>query len=74
MIEVEIRASGIKLGQFLKLAGAVAMGSDAKVRVQANEVKVNGIIETRRGKKLNCGDRIEIAGNIYVVVQAGQLP
>jgi ribosome-associated protein len=74
MIEVEIRESGIKLGQFLKLAGAVDMGSDAKVRVQAGEVKVNGIIETRRGKKLNYGDRIEIAGNIYVVVQEGQLP
>ena len=74
MIEVAIRVPGIKPGQLLKLAGAVDQGSDAKLRVQTGEVKVNGIIETRRGKKLNFGDQIEIDGNIYVVQQEGQLP
>ena len=69
MIEVEIREQGIKLGQFLKLAGAVDRGSDAKIRVQAGEVKVNGTVETRRGRKLNLGDQIEIDGKYYVVAE-----
>ena len=69
MIEVEIREQGIKLGQFLKLAGAVDRGSDAKIRVQAGEVKVNGTVETRRGRKLNFGDQIEIDGKNYMVAE-----
>ena len=73
MIEVEIRESGIKLGQFLKLAGAVDRGSDAKIRVQAGEVKVNGDIETRRGRKLNFDDQIEIDGKLYAVTESVEI-
>ena len=71
MIEVEIREPGIKLGQFLKLAGAVDKGSDAKIRVQGGEVKVNEVIETRRGRKLNFGDQVEIDGKLYGVIDGG---
>ena len=42
----------IKLGQLLKLANMVSSGVEAKIVIQNGEVKVNGEIDTRRGKKI----------------------
>ena len=42
----------------MKLAGLVESGVDAKIVIQNGEVKVNGEVETRRGKKLHEGDII----------------
>ena len=53
----------IKLGQALKAAGLVESGVDAKFSIQDGLVKVNGQVETRRGKKLVAGDVIEFDGN-----------
>ena len=53
----------IRLGQALKAAGLVEMGSDAKGFIQDGEVKVNGETETRRGRKLYDGDVFTFAGN-----------
>lgn len=50
----------IKLDQFLKLAQVVASGGQAKQLIQAGLVKVNGEVETRRGRKLRHGDVILI--------------
>ncbi|MDB5388738.1 MAG: hypothetical protein JWM11_4384 [Planctomycetaceae bacterium] len=50
------------LDQFLKLRGAVGTGGEAKVMIQSGEVKLNGQIETRRRKKLQKGDIVEIDG------------
>ena len=52
----------IKLGQALKAAGVVESGVDAKFAVQDGLVKVNGQIETQRGKKLVAGDLVEFDG------------
>ncbi|MDO5348244.1 MAG: RNA-binding S4 domain-containing protein, partial [Bacillota bacterium] len=52
MQEITIRDEFIKLGQAMKLAGLVESGVDAKIVIQNGEVKVNGEVETRRGKKL----------------------
>ncbi len=52
----------IKLDQFLKMKGIVESGGQAKVLIQAGEVKVNGQIETRRGRKLIKGDRVVTMG------------
>ena len=41
MQEVRIRDEYIKLEQAMKLAGAVSMGSEAKMVIQAGEVLVN---------------------------------
>ena len=46
-----IRDEFIKLGQALKAAGFVESGVDAKFAVQDGLVKVNGQVETARGKK-----------------------
>jgi ribosome-associated protein len=50
----------LDLGRFLKLHGWAQSGGEAKRRIQAGEVKVNGEIERRRGRKLERGDRIEM--------------
>ena len=49
----------ITLGQFLKLAGLVDTGGDAKMLVGTGCVTVNGEVETRRGRKLWPGDTVE---------------
>jgi ribosome-associated protein len=68
MIEVKINTEIIKLDSFLKWCGAVSLGSEAKIYVQDGQVKVNGEVETRRGKKLTYGDTVEFAGEIYKIV------
>ena len=42
----------IKLGQVLKATGLVDSGVVAKEVIQNGEVKVNGEVDTRRGRKL----------------------
>ena len=51
---------GITVGQALKASNLVGSGGEAKVLVQAGEVRVNGEVETRRGRKLKEGDVVEV--------------
>jgi ribosome-associated protein len=59
---VPIREDVIRLGQFLKLADLVDMGSDVRPLVQEGEVLVNGEVETRRGRQLVRGDVVTVGG------------
>lgn len=70
MDTVEIRPGEefIKLGQALKKAGLVESGVEAKIIVHDGLVKVNGEIDTRRGKKLVPGDEVEFDGNSFKIV------
>ena len=52
--------TGTTLGQALKAASLVGSGGEAKVLIQAGEVLVNGEVETRRGRKLEAGDVVEV--------------
>ncbi len=56
METIKLRDEYIKLGQALKAAGLVDSGVMAKDVIQNGEVKVNDIIDTRRGRKLYAGD------------------
>ena len=70
--QVPVRDEVIRLGQFLKLAGVVDTGGEAKARIQAGEAKVNGEVEIRRGRQLVPGDLVEFGGEILeIVVKAG---
>lgn len=62
MESVPIRDDMIRLGQFLKLADLIASGSEAKAVLAAGEVRVNGEVETRRGRQLRRGDVISRFG------------
>lgn len=57
----------IKLDQFLKLVGIAATGGHAKLMIQGGEVKVNGELETRRGRQLVPGDRILVGSEVFEV-------
>ena len=59
---ITLREDFIKLGQALKAAGLAESGVDAKLVIQDGLVKVNGQIETQRGKKLVAGDLVEFDG------------
>ena len=63
METIKLRDDYIKLGQALKLAGLCESGVDAKFVIQDGLVKVNGKVETQRGKKLVAGDVVEFDGN-----------
>lgn len=58
----------IKLGQLLKLANMVSSGVEAKIVIQNGEVKVNGEIDTRRGKKIYPNDVVEYKGQQVTVI------
>ena len=46
----------ITLGQFLKAAGLVSTGGEAKYLIVSGLVRVNGEVDIRRGRKLFAGD------------------
>lgn len=62
MDDVPIRDETIRLGQFLKLAGLIDSGADAKSVVADGLVIVNGTVERRRGRQLRAGDTVEFNG------------
>jgi ribosome-associated protein len=59
---VPLRDESIRLGQFLKLADLVDTGADAKGLLAQGLVRVNGQVETRRGRQLATGDLVECVG------------
>jgi len=54
------KAESIRLDQFLKLIGAVNSGGEAKHLIQDGAVRVNGEVETRRGRKLANDDIVNL--------------
>lgn len=59
---IKLREEFIKLGQALKASGLVESGVEAKEVIQDGLVKVNGEVDTRRGKKLYDGDIVSFDG------------
>ena len=62
----------IKLGQFLKLAGLVEDGAEARVAIQSGDVTVNGQLDARRGHALDDGDLVVVnlpSGAVGAVVK-----
>ena len=64
-------SGSIRLGQFLKLAGLVEDGAEARIAIQSGDVTVNGATETRRGHHLSDGDVVVVdhpTGRLCAVV------
>lgn len=68
--EVPIRGQTIRLGQLLKLIGAVAGGGDVKGFLAAEQVLVNGEPEARRGRQLHPGDVVHVGPDELRLVEA----
>ena len=62
MKTITITTEYIKLQDLLKFANLVATGGEAKERIQAGEVTVNGEVCTMRGKKIRPGDDVAYQG------------
>ncbi len=68
MEEIVIKDEYIKLEQALKLTGEVSMGSEAKYLIKEGNVKVNGEVELRRGKKLRNNDVFTYNDHDYKII------
>ena len=67
MRSIPVKELPIRLGQFLKLANLVQDGFEARMKIEQGRVMVNGLPETRRGKKLFLDDTITIEGETWRV-------
>ena len=63
----------MKLDQFLKLIGIAQTGGEAKMIIKSGKISVNGIVENRRGRKLNDGDQIIFANETHIVPNSDPL-
>jgi ribosome-associated protein len=66
--DIAISDDMIRLGQLLKLAGVVESGGDVKSVLADRGVRVNGEVETRRGRQLHRGDVIAVPDHQLRVV------
>ena len=67
METIKVREDYIKLGQAIKAAGLVENGVEAKIVIQDGLVKVNGKVETQRGKKLTGGEKVEYKDMVLMI-------
>ncbi|MGC5168283.1 RNA-binding S4 domain-containing protein [Luteimicrobium sp. DT211] len=58
---VPIADDEIRLGQFLKLADLAESGATARELITEGEVRVNGEVDLRRGRRLVRGDVVAVA-------------
>lgn len=63
----ELEAEYIELVKLLKATGLCGSGGMAKVITSEGLVKVDGIVELRKGRKIRKGQTVEFEGNIIHV-------
>ena len=68
-----LKGDYITLGQLLKALDIVPTGGQAKMVILDGEVKVNGAVEMRRGRKLRHGDVVEIWNYRIEIVNGREL-
>ncbi len=61
----------VELSTLLKLLALAPSGGAAKTMIVAGEVRVDGVVETRRGRKLRGGERVRIGDEEIMIVAAG---
>ena len=70
MQKIKVNTKEIRLDQFLKWANVSGSGGESKVLIQSGMIKVNGLLEIKRGRLLKSGDTVEVegAGSFLVVM------
>jgi ribosome-associated protein len=69
--DVSIHTEFITLSQFLKWAGLVGTGAEAKALIESGAVCVNNEVERRRNRKLRDGDVVQFGANQLRVRRQG---
>ena len=59
----------MRLDQFLKWQGWVGTGGEAKMLIQAGQVRVNDSVVTQRGRQLKLGDFVIVGGDQAIVTK-----
>jgi ribosome-associated protein len=67
---VEIAVEPVELHKILKFENLAVSGGEAKFRIQAGHVRVNGQRETRKRRKIRHGDVIETPEAILTIVKS----
>lgn len=62
-----LRGEYITLAQAVKAVGLADTGGQAKARVRAGDIRVNGTVDTAPGRKLRAGDRFGTAEREWTV-------
>ena len=62
----------ITLGQFLKVENLAGSGGEAKMLLASGGILVNGTSETRRGRKLRQGDRVQFGRDTWQLLSKEQ--
>ena len=62
-ISFALRGEHITLDALLKASGLVTSGGAAKLLIADGGVRVNGQVETRRGRKLRAGDEVAVGAS-----------
>jgi ribosome-associated protein len=65
--DVEVREVPVELYKVLKIASLAASGGEAKYVVSEGMVKLNGVVETQKRKKVGVGDEITFGDTILRV-------
>ena len=69
-VSFPLRGEYITLDALMKAAGLAATGGEAKARILGGEVHVDGEVETRRGRKLRGGERVETQDRVIRITAA----
>ena len=68
MRQVILQKQPVELYKILKFEGMVPSGGVAKLAIESGDVIVNGVVETRKRKKIVAGDIIEFNGDVVQLV------
>lgn len=75
---LRLRSEHLALDALLKATGLADSGGAAKALIRAGAVRVDGVVETRRGRKLRGGERVQVGDRqvqvevqVQVQLQAG---
>ncbi|MEA2105117.1 MAG: RNA-binding S4 domain-containing protein [Bacteroidota bacterium] len=67
IFKLEENSEFIELIKLLKVTNICSSGGEAKHMVDMGEVKLNGIVESRKRAKLRAGDKIEIFDKVIEI-------
>lgn len=70
MKQFRIRGEFIELFKLVKAAGLAETGGQAKLMISEGGVLVNGTAETKKGRKLVPGDKVECSGETWFIESA----
>ena len=64
----DLKSEFIDLLQLLKATGYAATGGEAKLMVADGFIAVNGVVESRKRRKLRAGDAVEIDHQVRITI------